>query len=575
MRRSRSRSALPAALTAFVLLAACSGPQEPPSAGDASEAAMPVDAPTEVAMTEGASPGQGGSAPVPTVLPAPPRTYEGEVALRFTDVSQQAGVDLLHESPLEDKEDGRRFMGGAAAGDIDGDGLADLFVIGGGNRPDALYRNNGDGTFTDIAAEAGVDAPHVGAGVTMADYDGDGHTDIYVTSHGPVEAREPGQHRLFHNDGDGTFTDVAREAGVAFSSVGQADGFGAAFSDVDADGDLDLFVAGWRRGSDSNRLYRNNGDGTFTDVTEDAGIDAIDARGFGPCWTDLDDDLDPDLLLIADFGTTQVWRNEGDGTFTESRSEYGISLGDSQAMGTTVADVNNDGLLDWYVTAIYDDDGNGRGLGNQLFMAQPDGRFVEASAEMGVADGGWGWGTVAVDLDHDGFVDLVETNGWNLPSYTDEPAKVFRNRGGTGFDEVAAEVGLDHAIDGLSVVELDLENDGDLDIAITAANDRFSLWRNDLDGAATGWLQVVLDTSDAAGLAPHGYGSRVTVEADGQTQVRALDGCANYLSSSPHQVHFGLADADAVDRLTVRWADGTETVLEDVEPNQVLTVSPA
>lgn len=563
-------------LTLALAMSACTGADDTADVvGTPSEGVAGLDTTTDTPPAGAGEDEVATATPVPAaeVVEAPARTHEGDVALRFTDVTEQAGVGLLHESPLEDKDDGRRFMGGAAAGDLDNDGWTDLFVLGGGNTADALYHNNGDGTFTDVAAEAGVDEPHVGAGVTMADYDGDGWLDMYVTSHGPPEAREPGRHRLWHNNGDGTFTDRAAEADVAWTTSVSADGFGAAFSDYDLDGDLDLFVAGWRRGTDSNRLFRSNGDGTFTDVTEEVGIVNEGVRGFGPCWTDLDDDLDPDLLLIADFGTTQVYVND-DGTFRQVQDEWGIPLGDSQAMGTTVADVDNDGQLDWYVTAIHDDDAEGRGLGNLLFMRQPDGTFLDRAIELGAADGGWGWGTVDVDLDHDGWVDLVETNGWSLPSYEDESSKVFLNREGEGFDEVAGEVGLDHAVDGLSVVRFDMDNDGDQDIAITAANDRFSLFRNDIDGAATGWLRIFLDTSASPGLAPMGFGSTVTVTADGSSQVRRLDGCANYLSSNEPSLHYGMGDADAIDEVTVRWPDGSTTTRTGVEVNQTLVMRP-
>ena len=567
-------------LCVAMLAAACTGTapatDDVVTATTGSEAATGLDSSTDTptaTTVPSRTSAAASEAPVGGSLAAPERTHEGEVALRFTDVTEQAGVGLLHESPLDDKEDGRRFMGGAAAGDLDNDGFTDLFVLGGGNTPDALYRNNGDGTFTDVAAEAGVDEPHVGAGVTMADYDGDGWLDVYVTSHGPPEAREPGRHRLWHNNGDGTFTDRATEADVAWTTSVSADGFGAAFSDYDLDGDLDLFVAGWRRGTESNRLFRNEGDGTFADVTEDVGIQNEGVRGFGPCWTDLDGDLDPDLLLIADFGTTQVYIND-DGLFRESRAELDVRLGDAQAMGTTVADINNDGLLDWYVTAIHDDENVGRGTGNHLFVARPDGGFNERGQEFGVDDGGWGWGTVDVDLNHDGWLDLVETNGWALPAYEGEPSKVFLNRRGGGFDEVAAAVGLTHDVDGLSVVRFDMDNDGDQDIAITAANERFSLFRNDIDGADTGWLRVFLDTSGVAGLPPMGWGSTVTVVARDQRQVRALNGCANYLSSNEPSLHFGLAGAAVVDQVIVRWPDGTTATRTDVDINQTIVVSP-
>ena len=566
-------------LCVAMVAAACTGAEpatdEVVTAVTASEAVTGLDssADTPAATVPSPTPAAATEAPVEQSLAAPERTHAGDVSLRFTDVTEQAGVGLLHESPLDDKEDGRRFMGGAAAGDLDNDGFTDLFVLGGGNTPDALYRNNGDGTFADVAAEAGVDEPHVGAGVTMADYDGDGWLDVYVTSHGPPDAREPGRHRLWHNNGDGTFTDRAAEADVAWTTSVSADGFGAAFSDYDLDGDLDLFVAGWRRGTESNRLFRNEGDGTFVDVTEDVGIQNEGVRGFGPCWTDLDGDLDPDLLLIADFGTTQVYVND-EGTFRQVQDDWGIPLGDSQAMGTTVADFDNDGRLDWYVTAIHDDDNDGRGLGNLLFMRQADGSFLDRAAALGAADGGWGWGAVDVDLDHDGWLDIVETNGWSLPSYENEPSKVFLNRAGEAFDEVAADVGLTHDVDGLSVVRFDMDNDGDQDIAITAANERFSLFRNDIDGAGTGWLRVLLDTSGVEGLPPMGWGSTVTVVAGDRQQVRALDGCANYLSSNEPSLHFGLAGADIIDEVTVRWADGSATTRTMVDVNRTIVIEP-
>lgn len=565
-------------LCVAMVTAACTGPDpatdETVTPAPVSETATGLDSSIDTPAATGPLPTPPAIEAAAGTSPAgPERTHTGEVALRFTDVTEQAGVGLLHESPLDDKEDGRRFMGGAAAGDLDNDGFTDLFVLGGGNTPDALYRNNGDGSFTDVASEAGVDESHVGAGVTMADYDGDGWLDVYVTSHGPPEAREPGRHRLWHNNGDGTFTDRAAEADVAWTTSVSADGFGAAFSDYDLDGDLDLFVAGWRRGTESNRLFRNAGDGTFADVTEEVGIQNEGVRGFGPCWTDLDGDLDPDLLLVADFGTTQVYVND-DGVFRESRAALDVRLGDAQAMGTTVADVNNDGLLDWYVTAIHDDENVGRGTGNHLFVARPDGGFDERGEELGVDDGGWGWGTVDVDLNHDGWLDLVETNGWSLPAYEDEPSKVFLNRRGGGFDEVAAAVGLTHNVDGLSVVRFDMDNDGDQDIAITAANERFSLFRNDIDGADTGWLRVFLDTSDVDGLPPMGFGSTVTVMAGGQMQVRALNGCANYLSSNEPSLHFGLAGADVIDEIIVRWADGSTTTRTAVDVNQTIVLAP-
>ncbi len=500
------------------------------------------------------------------------RADSPDTTLRFVDVTDHANVAVSHRTPVDAQRKSAQMMGGAAVGDFDNDGRQDIFLIGGGLRPDSLFVNAGDRGFEDIADRAGLTDLYLGSAATVGDFDDDGWLDIFVTSHGDAaEGPSPGRHRLYRNNGDLTFTDVAEAAGVNTTSRDQADGFGAAFGDVDLDGDLDLFVAGWERDSRGNRLFRNEGDATFVDVTDAAGIDGDRTRGLSPCIVDTDGDRFPEILLVADFGTTRYFANRGDGTFEDRTSEAGVGL-EWSGMGTAVGDFDRDGLIDWYTSAIYDEDNFGRGDGNKLYLNQDDHDFVEVAASARVDDGGWGWGVVAVDLDLDGLLDLVETNGWRMPPYENEMAKVWIQQADSTFTEVAADSGLDHDQFGLGVMRLDLEGDGDQDIAITSNNGAFRLYETQLEGPQPSWLRIVLDTSANPRLASNGIGAVVRIDADGSSQFSPVVGCSNYASSSELTAHFGLGAADSVDLVRVEWPDGTATELREVDVNQTITI---
>lgn len=494
-------------------------------------------------------------------------------SLRFSNQTTATNVNITHATALGRMDDGSMMMVGAAAGDFDNDGWVDLFAIGGGLQSDALFINQGDDTFQDMAASAGLTELHVGSGAAVGDYNGDGWLDIYVTSFGPLGFMRPGENRLYRNNGDLTFTDVAAEAGVNLTSPEMEDGMGASFGDYDLDGDLDLFVTGWRKESHGNRLFRNNGDGIFSDVTDAAGIVDDGVRGFSPCFADMDGDHFPELLLVADFGTSRYFVNNADGTFMLHTQQSQVGQ-EWSGMGSTVGDFNNDGRLDWYATAIYDDDQSGRGDGNKLYYNQGNQNFTENAQAAGVDDGGWGWGALAVDLNHDGWLDLVETNGWeDLKPYKDELSKLWLSNGNGTFSEVAQAVGFEHVLDGRGLLSFDYDNDGDQDIVVTAVDEALQLYRNDLTGATMNWLRVWLDTRADPGLASNGIGSRVSVRVGGQTYYRHILACPHYLTQSELSAHFGLGAAPVVDELRVEWADGTVTTLNNVAINQTMTVA--
>jgi hypothetical protein len=485
---------------------------------------------------------------------------------------------MRHGSPLEPQDRGSLMMGGMAAADFNKDGWTDLFVIGGGLRADALFVNQKDGTFVDQAQAAGLASMHIGAGAAVADYNGDGWLDIFVTSQGPPDAPEVGHHKLYRNNGDGTFTDVAYAAGVNQTSPEIPDGYGATFGDMDLDGDLDLFVTAWGvirdpfpRSTMGNRLFRNNGNGTFTDVTDQTDIGDDIINGFSPCFVDMNGDRYPEILLAADFATSRYLVNNRDGTFA-TRNVFGNSP-PQDAMGSAVADFNRDGWPDWYVSEIYDDSGEGRGEGNKLYLNQGNHTFLEQGVQAGVADGGWGWGTVAVDLNHDGWLDIVETNGWPLPAYENELSKVWINQGDGTYTEQAESLGLIHRLHGLGVVQFDAENDGDRDIAITAPNDDFNYYRNELQGTGINWLRIDLNRGDALGVPPNGIGSHIDVQVGKQTYTHWVTACPSYISQSELTAHFGLGAANKVDEIRVTWPDGATTTTQNVAVNQTLTLT--
>lgn len=495
----------------------------------------------------------------------------GRGVLSFSDQTKAAGLSMVHSPPLEERP--ARMTAGAAAGDFNNDGWVDLFVIGGGLRSDALFINMGDGTFEDRTIQAGLNEQHLGAGAAVGDYDGDGWLDIYVTSWGNPEAPLPGKHRLYRNNGDLTFTDVAAAAGVNRTSLAVRDGFGATFGDYDLDGDLDLYVAGWFRESLGNRLFHNNGDGTFEDVTDDAGLFEELVFGFSPCFADMNGDRHPELVMAADLSTSRYYINDRDGTFTEFTRESGTGL-DTTGMGSALGDWNGDGLLDWYVSAVKDAEGVGRGEGGKLYTNLGNHRFQEEAAAAGVDAGGWGWGTIEADLNHDGLLDMAETNGWIYEAYVDNPSKLWLNNGDGTFQEVAEEAGFAHTLQGRGILSFDYDRDGDRDLVVTAWNDELRLYRNDLQGAGTNWLQVILDTSRGRALAPNGVGSSLTLRIGEQEYYRDMLRCSNYLTQSEPVVHFGLGGADTVNELRVEWANGTVTVVQGLAANQVITVAP-
>ncbi|MFK5956938.1 MAG: CRTAC1 family protein [Planctomycetota bacterium] len=487
--------------------------------------------------------------------------------IQFSDQSASAGLNFSHAVTLNLPTMLGDMNAGGTVGDFNHDGWPDLFLLGGGDRADALYLNNADGTFTDFANAWGVDALHHGFGAAAADYDGDGYVDIFVSSLGLASGPPtPGMHRLYHNDGGTGFTEVAVSAGVATTTVSIATGSSALFGDYDNDGDLDLFVcAGQQFTGHSNVLFQNQGDGTFLDVTVSCGADAAGSMGFAGGIVNLDADLSPEIVCIADWGGSRLFANQGDSTFLPMAVEppqFQIING----MGNAFADFDNNLLIDIYASAIYPIPGNVL-LHNQGGLV-----FTDDSISAGVDDADWGWGPAAIDVNNDGWLDIAAANGWSgIRAAT--PTRLFVNQQDGTYSEEAVAAGLTDPGQGRTLLRLDYDRDGDNDLVLLSNKGQVRLYRNDSGIAAGNWLQLELETSANPDIAPAGIGAMVYFRLGDAWRLRQLDNASSYQGTHEPLIHLGLGSAQKVDEVRVEWSDGSLTYLGHTQANQRITLA--
>jgi hypothetical protein len=291
-------------------------------------------------------------------------------------------------------------------------------------------------------------------------------------------------------------------------------------------------------------------------------------------FADIDGDGRLDLLVTSDFGQSSVWRNRGGGSFENVTS--GV-ISDENGMGSAVGDYDGDGDLDWFVASIFDGDGVAEGnwgtTGNRLYRNRGDGSFEDATDAAGVRDGNWGWGSSFADFDNDGRLDLVEVNGWpqGSPQFRDSPTRLFVAGDGGRFTERAAALGVDDHGDGRGVVCFDYDGDGDLDLFVANNNGPHHLWRNDGGRAAGHFLAVALRAPPPNVF---GVGALIRVTAGGRRQIRQVRAGTNYASQDPLEAHFGLGAATRVDRLEVRWPQGTTTIIDGIQADRLVTIKP-
>ncbi len=490
--------------------------------------------------------------------------------LRFTDVTEAAGLHGVQWDPVAEPPrcTHEPMAAGAAAGDVDADGDIDLFVTR-LYQPDALYLNAGDGTFEDEAAAAGVDHPGAGTGALMFDATGDGALDLLVTSVGgdPV--------RLHINAGDGTFTEQAAQRGVDLPpQYGCGLSFSASAGDIDGDGDLDLHLTAWQEEgvalNDRGRLFLNDGAGFFIDATLTAGVDITDLASFTSAIHDLDGDGDPELMVAADWGGSALFHNLGDGTFANVTATSGV--GDEEnGMGSAIADVDNDGDPDWFVTSVFDlktpCPEKWGCSGNRLYRNDGALQFTDVTDAAGVRDGQWGWGAQFADFDLDGWLDLMQVGGFPIREFDDLPSRLWRNRGDGTFESAACDAGWVEVGQGRAVIPFDADDDGDLDVFVAGSAEAPTLWRNDHPAAPF----LVVDLRDEQTANRRGIGARVEVRSGALTQVRWIQANSTYLATGPAEAWFALP-AGTVNAVAVTWPDGQLTTAA-ADPSTRVTLS--
>lgn len=523
----------------------------------------------------------------------------------FVDVAAAAGLNApVIYGGVESKKYILEATGcGCAFIDYDNDGWIDIFLLSGtrldGDPPGAtnrLYKNNRDGTFTDVTEKAGLKAVGWASGVCIGDYNNDGFEDIFCTYFG--------QNRLYRNNGDGTFTEVTKAAGLWNDQPRW--GAGCSFLDYNRDGHLDLFVSNyvrfsfdhapvpgenvncnWKgvpvecgpRGLPTGRhsLYRNNGDGTFTDVTQQAGIaSATESYGMTVVAADLDEDGWTDILVACDSTPSLLFMNNHDGTFREEGVLRGVALSDDgmeqAGMGVGVGDYDPDGHLDLFKTHFAED-------ANGLYHNDGKGNFddLTRSSRLAVDTRYICWGAGIVDLDNDGYPDLFMVTGnvypeveRKLPQYPNKsPRAVFRNLGNRTFEELGAEAGpgITDAHCSRGCAFGDFDNDGDLDILIINLNEPPSLLRNDMKGKQN-WIKVKLEGVKSNRSA---IGARVLAHYGGKVQAQAVLSQSSFYSCNDSRLHFGLGGFNSVD-LDIYWPNGLHEKYNALPANQLVTL---
>lgn len=528
----------------------------------------------------------------------------------FTDVTAALGIQFRDVNGESGKKYFIEPLGrGVALFDFDNDGDLDLYLVNGCDLPretspipprNALYRND-EGTFTDVTTEASVGDMGYGLGCCVGDYNNDGLADLYVTNYGA--------NVLYRNNGNGTFTDVTHHAGVSGNwdspvagrgprALAQRPQFssGCAFVDYDADGYLDLYVVNYvqfdinanpectRQGirtyctpealsGDADILYHNNGDGIFTDVTTKTGIAASLGKGLGVVCGDIDNDGDVDIFVANDTTPNFLYRNNGDGTFTEDALFAGVALSEEgraySGMGANLGDFDNDGYLDIVITNFQDQV-------NSLYRNAQNGFFNDVSFAASIGEQSLpylAWGVDFVDFNNDGWLDLFVANGHLDDNIAEidpvgiyaQPNQLFWNNKDDTFE--VAEVTLSPRVSRGAAFG-DIDNDGDVDIVVANLKDTPTVLRND-GGNTRHWLRVKLVGTHCTRDA---IGARVTVVAGDLTQIRDAKSGSGYLSQNDLQLHFGLGDVKQVDKVTVRWLCGQIETFEDVKTNQVFVI---
>ena len=527
--------------------------------------------------------------------------------ISFEDVTLESGIEFSHTQGGKMLNAISEVIGsGACMADYDNDGFVDIYAVNGvgythyygkkwwwsKNPYNTLYHNNGDGTFTDVTEKASVGDRGWGMGCAFGDYDNDGNPDLYVTNYGA--------NVLYHNNGDGTFTNITEKTGVGDEGWGTS----IAWGDYDNDGNLDIYVANYlvfdktmNPGEPNaafkldmpllmdsklyegqrNVLYRNNGDGTFTDVTDQAGVGNSPGKSMGVVFSDFNDDGYQDIYIVNDKSRNVLYLNSGTGTFTDMGGAMGADSPLS-GMGVAVGDYDNDGDIDIFSTYTQKD--TNILYKNVIFNSSDSLKFLNFTMSAGLGEdvsvGYFGWGTEFFDYDNDGYQDLFVANGHGMPDF-DNPRltigqrnQLFKNNGEGVFLDVSDTAGyglrLKNSSRGVSIGDYD--NDGDIDIFILNNNTYASLLKN-AGGNTNNWLNIKLTGTRSNRDA---IGAKVKVTAGTLCQTKEVRSGSGFLSQSDIRLNFGLGNITRIDKVEIRWPSGIIETLRDVKSNQFIAI---
>jgi hypothetical protein len=525
------------------------------------------------------------------------------IPIHYTDVREAAKITFQQDSTQTEEKYYLETMGtGVGWIDYDQDGLMDLYFVQSGateiykpTHPlrSALYHNNGDGTFTDVTEKAGVGGEgHYGQGVAVGDFDNDGYPDLYVTGYGRAI--------LYHNNGNGTFTDVTAKAGVADEGGWSTS---AGWFDYDKDGWLDLVVTNYIEWGPKNniwcgehrpgyrsychpgnykgqhiKLYHNSHDGTFTDVSDASGVGKPEAKGMGVVLADFNNDGWPDIAVANDSWPNFLFINKHNGTFEDVSLVSGIAASEDgkyeAGMGIDAADVDGDGWQDVYITHLDFEL-------NRLYRNSQDGTFTDETFRSRIGNTAVllsGVSMKFLDYDNDGWNDILQLNGAMLDNVTlyhgevsyKEPLLMYRNVGKGQFEKVSESLGPDfmRPIVGRGLATADYDNDGDIDIVTNNRGDFPSLLRND-GGNANHWLTVQLIGTKSN---RDGIGASLKLTSEGFVQVEQAKGGMSYMSASDPRIHFGLGKRTKIESLEITWPSGQKDGLRNVAADQIIAV---
>ena len=514
----------------------------------------------------------------------------------FVDVTEEAGIHFKHNSGATDHKHIIETMGsGVVFFDYDTDGDVDLYFVQSGNVPqenpqpfgNVLYRNDGDGRFTDVTEISGIGDTEYGMAAAAGDIDNDGDADLYIANFG--------QDKLYRNNADGTFTDITEAAGIDNTLWGIA----AVYFDFDVDGDLDIFVVnylvyemsmpvstykgivgyGHPRSYEGTAdvLYRNNGDGTFTNIAETAGVtNPVEGRGMAAVAWDYDKDGLPDIYVTNDTNRNFLYHNNGDGTFTDESVFIGVGYDDrgtaEGSMGVDCADYDGDGWFDLIVA---------NSEKATLYKNEEGLFFVDATADSGLEQPTLpfvGFSPIFLDYNNDGHLDIFCANGhpqdvieilMDHETYAQRD-QMFQNNGDGTYSDISETAGAYFSAElvGRAAATADYDNDGDMDIVVMNSNQRAILLRND-GGNRKNWLGIKLVGTQSN---RDGIGAKVTLTTEDMTQIREVKSGSSYASGSDTRLLFGLDENQHVKKVSIVWQSGTLQELEDISTNQMLTI---